>query len=760
MIVDYLKKNIFFIYWLTLLAAIQPAFCLSTEADVETVRLSNGFQAILVENHNAPVIASVVMAGAGSFREDFATSGMSHMLEHLLFNGTETRDQKTLYDEQDLHGIYNNAHTTREYTNYMALSAKENFDRALDIQSDMLFRSTIPMDKFEKEKGIVLNEIAMGMMGDDTLAEEFFNRKYYQAAPYNLPVLGLPETIKNMDREAVFAFYKKYYAPNNMTAIIMGDFKRQEMIEKVEKYFGRAAPGLVPFFPALEIAHPITTQIFKSEKKVGKVMIRMGSPAPAPGSEDFFAYQLLVRLESIGFEDRVKALLQAAGEKEPLDASLGVDFTRGYSTLSASVTLPSDGNVDKAVAAVAEELNGLPGREFSQETVRGILASMKMEEFSLRERIHYYGMMAAVKIAAVGWDFAKGFTAGIEKVSPEQLKEVAKKHFSAPVFTATALVPGGTERGPDESEKKEYYRETTGAVPPSEESRKLVEAWTVGQKAGNSGAIAEYSSSAAMSTGPEEGAEIKRTVLPNGIVTLVKKSSPGGILAVHLLVKNRSAMEPEGKEGIAELLHNLLDKGTKTRDKDRLQGDLMNLGANLKTSDDPSIPFDDYYFSNGYSYIRFETTDDLFKEGLEIFSDIVRNPLLDPKDLESEKAKLAGIVGDKEKDAGSISGALLFKALLGKTSYHRPIRGTQASIKSISIQDVRKFHKKYFSPKNIILSIVSGRNTEEAAKQALLRFGDMEGPPPPPLKRTKVLDKETSQVPILYPHRQKDQGVP
>ncbi|MBI5186106.1 MAG: insulinase family protein [Nitrospinae bacterium] len=740
MIADCLKLFLF-----ALIAAAQPALCLSNGVDAETVRLSNGFEAILVENHNAPVIASVVMVRAGSFREDFSTSGMSHMLEHLLFNGTETRDQKTLYDEQDLRGIYNNAHTTREYTNYMVLSARENFERALDIQSDMLFRSIIPRDKFDKEKGIVLNEIAMSMMGDDYLADEFFNRKYYHGTPYNLPVLGLPETIKNMDRDAVFAFYKKYYVTNNMTAIVMGDFQRADMKEKLEKYFGNAAPGLVPDLTTPPVDYPKTSRIFKSEKKVGKTMIQIGSPAPVPDSEDFFAYNLLVRLESVDFEDRVKALLQAAGEKEPLDSWLGVDFTKGHSTLLARLTLSSGGNADKAIAAVAEELKALAAREFSPGTVRGILASMKMEELSLRERIHYYGMAAAAKIAVGGWDLASGFTSAMEKVSNERLKEAAKKYFSNPVLTATALIPGGKDRDPAEQEKKEYYTGAREASSPSGQSLKLVESWNAGQRPVAASLAAGHAGPEGKPAQPTEDAKIKKTVLPNGLTALVKKSTTGGIFAVHALIKGRSAVEPEGKEGIAELLHDLLNKGTTSRDKDRLRADLMDLGANLKTVDDPSIPFDDYYFSNEYSYIRFETTDEQLKEGLELLSDIMRNPLLDAKEVESEKGRQAEAVKEKERDAASASASLLLKSLLGKNAYNRPARGTQASIKSISVEDLREFHKKYFSPKNIILSIVSGRDVEEIMEQARLSFGDMEGPAPQPVKPPTVQGKEASQ---------------
>ncbi|MEP9411087.1 MAG: insulinase family protein, partial [Candidatus Brocadia sp.] len=121
--------------------------------------LDNGMEVILVENHASPMIAAVTVVKAGSRNEDEASNGSAHFLEHLLFNGTKTRSQKQLYDEMDFYGGYNNAHTGPDYTNYMILMPKEYIAQGMDIQADMLFNSTLPEEKFEKERGIVIEEI-------------------------------------------------------------------------------------------------------------------------------------------------------------------------------------------------------------------------------------------------------------------------------------------------------------------------------------------------------------------------------------------------------------------------------------------------------------------------------------------------------------------------------------------------------------------------------------------------------------------------
>ncbi|HAP67536.1 MAG TPA: hypothetical protein DCQ99_07100, partial [Nitrospinae bacterium] len=177
----------------------------------QNIKLSNGFEVILIENHQSPVISCVVTVKTGASNEDFSNSGVSHMLEHLLFNGTGKRTQEELYRETDFYGIYNNAHTDMDYTNYIVLVEKSHIEKALDIQSDMLFNSIFPENKFEKEKGIILNEIARDVSEPSSFEDELFNLRFFNGTPYNLPVIGLPETIKNISREQVKEYYERYY---------------------------------------------------------------------------------------------------------------------------------------------------------------------------------------------------------------------------------------------------------------------------------------------------------------------------------------------------------------------------------------------------------------------------------------------------------------------------------------------------------------------------------------------------------------------
>jgi predicted Zn-dependent peptidase len=181
----------------------------------------------------------------GSAYENFSTSGMSHMLEHLLFNGTNTMTQKELYDSTDIIGGYNNAHTGRYFTNFMMVTPFENIVEGMKLQSAMLFDSVIPEEKFEKEKGIVLEEIAKSLSNSSEEIERNINSIIYSGHALSLPTLGTYSTIQNMKRDDVYEFYKNYYVPNNMVITVIGNFRTDEMLKNINSIYGIYPPGII-----------------------------------------------------------------------------------------------------------------------------------------------------------------------------------------------------------------------------------------------------------------------------------------------------------------------------------------------------------------------------------------------------------------------------------------------------------------------------------------------------------------------------------
>ncbi|MDP1994399.1 MAG: pitrilysin family protein, partial [Ignavibacteria bacterium] len=173
---------------------------MSLPKGVSIYQLDNGMQVLLIENPALPMVGANVIIKVGSAYESFSTSGMSHMLEHLLFNGTTTRKQKQLYDDVDMIGGYNNASTTEYYTNFMMVTPTDNIKKGMEIQADMLFNSTLPNEKFEKEKGIVLEEISKSLINPGEQSERNTLSVLYAGHALSLSTLGTYSTIQSMKR--------------------------------------------------------------------------------------------------------------------------------------------------------------------------------------------------------------------------------------------------------------------------------------------------------------------------------------------------------------------------------------------------------------------------------------------------------------------------------------------------------------------------------------------------------------------------------
>ena len=230
-----------------LLSLVLSALCLTTQAapagEMSETELPNGMRVVLRPVHTNPVVCAAVLVRAGVAWEPEGLSGSSHFLEHLLFNGTTTRTQEELYADVDRIGAYNNATTRADHTLYLLLAPKEHLEAALEIQADMLLHSTLPPEKFEKEKGIVLEEMGRSANDPGNLADEFFDSQLYVGTPYARPVLGTVESISGLQRDDVLAYYNDRYIPRRMVLFLSGDFDSEEALKLVGKYFGTEVEG-------------------------------------------------------------------------------------------------------------------------------------------------------------------------------------------------------------------------------------------------------------------------------------------------------------------------------------------------------------------------------------------------------------------------------------------------------------------------------------------------------------------------------------
>lgn len=688
----------------------------------EWLRLENGLQVILIPQAGSPMVASTVIIRAGARHEPPGLGGATHFLEHLLFNGTERRTQKELYDAIDRIGAYNNASTRADATVFQLLVHRDELAEGLDIQADMLFNSTLPPEKFEKERGIVIEEIGQSFDLPRTAAERFYKETVFAGTPYGRPVLGTPEGIEALSRQAVLGYYKSFYRPANMTLVLMGGLERREALALVGETFGRAGGGEAPE------REPVGGLDFQSRKVVGlkaggnRTYLSLTFQAPAISDPEYPAFAALVSHLSGGATSRLERLFH--GEETPTVYGVGAGLAAALEApaFTVSATLAPEESGPEVLGALLEELGRVARGEITDEDVERAKVEALAEEAFLSENIMYYAFFQAPYLAAAPEGWVRSLPGRLQRVTRHEMVACAKRAFSGRPFVATLYGPG---------------------VPEGEHP------WeSLAPKA------AEPSRAAQAEAKGEPASKLTRRRLENGLTLIVKEVPDTKVFALHLLARDRALLEPEGKTGIAELMHRLLTEATANRPARQVSEDLASIGARLKTTDNPSLPYDDYYFSPEYSYVRFEVVDDFAREGLAQLADLILQPRFEEEAVERIKRQQLDEIARAEERARTQAGRLLKSALFGEHPIGRPVLGTASTVESLTAEDLKAFHASYFSPENLIITVVSPRPARELIGWLSFYFGQGPGaapqakrwPPLPQAPRAAQASKEMGKA--------------
>jgi predicted Zn-dependent peptidase len=430
-----MKKSILIIF-LALLLTAAPTLAGKTTF----YTLDNGMKVILKENHAAPLISSVIIVKAGSKFESESNNGFTHLLEHMLFNGTETKTRKEINEGVRDYGGYINAFTRQEMTGYLVVMPQEFIEYGFDIQSDQLFNSILPADQFPKERDIVVEEIKKDNDVVGNIAYDHFNSVKFAGTPYARPVIGYEETIRNVTRDEVMKYYKDYYVPNNMTAFISGDFETDEMKKLVGKYYGKIPRGEDPVLSEFTIAPPYGTKINIKRHPTKVSYIDISFLGPLHSEPDYFAYDVLSQYLDSEASPLSNAL---TGGDDPLATSVSVslDIQSEFTLMDISIKTNKPENIEKIVQETLRVLKETTETEFSEADIRRVVIPNKVYEIKLEEKLHYYGIMKAPYLATCGYEFLEYYADNLSKVEPDDISAVAQKYFAEPDYVASALAP-------------------------------------------------------------------------------------------------------------------------------------------------------------------------------------------------------------------------------------------------------------------------------------------------------------------------------
>ncbi len=677
---------------------------LSASAKTKTFYLPSGLQVILEENHTVPMISSVVVVKAGGKYETDEINGVSHLLEHLLFDGTKTRTREDITEGIKAKGGYINAFTRKEMTGYILLMPKENFEFGIEIQADMLFNSVLPEKEIPKERKVVIEEINKDNDNIDYIVERFFDSTAFAFTPYAIPVLGNKESVSDVPVEKITEYYKKYYQPNNMTILVMGDFDSEGMKEVLLKHFGKYPAGNLPQEPKFYFSFPEQSRLaVKQTPQAKNVYLNLAFQAPNLDQTDFYASEILTELLNSEESSPLSALTK--GEK-PLAVSFSayLDIKKEFCTFDLSIVTDSADKVQPILQRTSEILKNLSEAKFTQQDIERVLIPKKTGEYLMAERPHYYWMSKAPMLAIAGWEYLESEFDLLSEVKPKDLKQAAKKYFSEPIYSGTVVMP------PTDKEFTFNQTETKEA----EENQKI--------------------------------SYLKR-VLPNGLTVLIKSNPASQVFAVNILGKNRTLLEPDGKEGIADFVNRMLLKGTKSKSAEEIQKELQLIGAQLQVVDNPYIPYDDRYLSPQFTYFRFESLDDFAVKSLDLIYDLAANSVFAEDKIEETRKEISALLKKDQTSPAKNCNQLFYQTLFKTYPYNKPLAGTAESVSKIEQADLIDFYRQFYSAQNLILAVSTGLPAEEVFALIEKKFSRLGSVPQPksPVKPSPPKGEQTAE---------------
>jgi predicted Zn-dependent peptidase len=613
-------------------------------------QLNNGLQVLLIENPSLPMIGVNVAVKVGSAYETFSTSGMSHMLEHLLFNGTTSRTQKQLYDDVDRIGGYNNASTAEFYTNYMMVTPSEHIREGMDIQADMLFRSILPADKFEKEKGIVLEEISKSLASPLEQLERNTLSILYRGHALSLPTLGTYSTIQSISRADVEAFYRNNYVPNNMVMSVVGNFKTNAMLSAIRETYGKANAVLVrrttdrdwaTGYQQVESPADVTPAVYNRFYDGEDRILQVFSQLPPVMSSEY------AQLLSLAIDD----------EKDALQALLKVEFPQRVKSVKCAVRRSPLGNLLESTVLLSGDL------DFGALT-RSLTARLDKMQFALPAEV--------VK-------------AEVTKARTEFAKSIEKPHMFG-IYNSAELVRNGIDALLESFDGSGYYAAAKSLG---------------GLKLGAHAPVIIHTPSLKKEKDQAEAAVTMKLFRndQSGKTLVVVQNDASNLLAIHYLIKHKAPLEAKYGKDASKILHDCFDQRMKS---DANRAATSRFGFTFTVNDNPYIPMDDIYLHPDFGYLRVEGLADDVAGAITYLNTQIGNFV--PAESEFKKAveKFKGVGmmmmgGDKAKKI--FDGA--YKRLIYEDDPY------PQNPPALTYEQLVAFAKEYFVPANMIVSLVS-----------------------------------------------------
>lgn len=635
--------------------------------DIQKFTLDNGQTVIIKEVKSNPIVTVDTWIKTGSINENDSNNGVSHFLEHLFFKGSKNHAPGEFDKLLETKGAITNAATSKDFTHYYITIPSKYFDEALSLHADMLLNPLIPRKELEKERKVVLEEIAKDENSPNSVVYDNLINMLYTTHPYKRKVIGTRRIIGTIHRDEILAYYDNWYSPSNMVTVIVGDIDTNDTLNKVKQNFARETQKSPKSVYAKE--QPLSKQARKTEYLNTKTAYMLiGFRGANINDNDSYALDVLATILGEGrssiFYKNIKDRLQLANSISASNSGFRDD---GIFYISATFNPEKQQRLENEIF---DEISSVQKNGVTEEQVNLAKNVIERDTYYAREsNANIAQEIGYVMVTSGDLGVYENYVANIKKVTPQDVKRVANKYLGINKSAVSIVLP-------------ESYKEV---------------------KVSNKTPIQTIPTLKSSANGIEEYS------LDNGATLLLNQNKTNEIIAISIFAKGGNFLE--NKRGTANLTASTMMKGTKKYTSQELAEILEDNGIKIE----PGVRSDAFM-------ITVLTTTQQYDKTLELLSEIVNNATFTEYELEKVKNDKLNAI-KRSRDIPLNVAMEEYKHLIFEgTPYSNSTHELEKNIPIISREDILAYYKKIFDPKNIVISINGNVDTNKTAQAFATMF--------------------------------------
>ena len=408
---------------------------------VESYTLSNGLKVVLIEDKRSPSVVNSIWYKVGSSHEASGKTGISHVLEHMMFKGTKTLKPGEFSSIVKKMGGTENAFTSKDYTGYFQKIHTTDIERCIELESDRMKNLRLDENELRSEIEVVKEE--RRLRTDDNPVSKTFEKimlNAYGMNEYGIPIIGTMQNLGSISKNDLENWYKLHYQPKNAIVIIAGNFNADQVKGYIQKYYGRYENNKSSIKPNNKIEFS-TKASFDVYDKVSKPIVFLSFKKPKFDKNrirELYALDLFIEIMDGGYSSRLTKNL-VDNQKVALDIFLSNDTYNQYPNLIIIGGTPR-GKIspEELKLKILEQLSNESINSVTERELANAKARIKANNIYKFDSVFYQAMQVGMlETKDIGWENLDNYNSIIESISLDEVRESASKYFlNNKVFTA------------------------------------------------------------------------------------------------------------------------------------------------------------------------------------------------------------------------------------------------------------------------------------------------------------------------------------